>query len=100
MLRRSSGEFNGLFVALVAALAGIAVGSIAPWVTVTGLINLSRGGLDAGDGWISLGAAALCAPILWVQSRHDSVRRPIAVSVLSAIAAAVAINDIADIKGV
>jgi hypothetical protein len=99
MLRRPSGELNGVFVALVAAVVGIAVGSIAPWVMVTGLINVSRGGLDAGDGWITLGAAATCAPLLWMQARRDGVGRLMAIAILAVIATAVAVTDLADIKG-
>jgi hypothetical protein len=98
VLRRRSGELNGLFVALMAALAGVVIGSIAPWVTVSGLINLSRGGLDAGDGWISLVAALLCTPLLWRQATQDGFLHPLLVLALCLGAAAVAIVDIRDVQ--
>jgi hypothetical protein len=78
----------------IAALAGLVVGSIAPWATT---VLVSKDGLE-GDGVITLILAVIIGVALWSYYSRPNSGAAITGVVCSLIAVAVAIYDVADIS--
>jgi hypothetical protein len=75
----------------LAAAGAVFIGSIAPWITASGFISLSVGGME-GDGKITLAVAILAALIALAPAFSKRLGLRIAVSTIGAATAAVALN--------
>src|SRR5437879_4354799 len=62
--RRAVAPPFGGWIALAGA-AALVIGSFMPWASVNlGIVSVGRSGIDAGDGWIFVGGAAVIAPVV------------------------------------
>jgi hypothetical protein len=77
-------------ITLAAAGAGL-IGSVAPWITASGFINLNVGGMD-GDGKITLAVAIVAALIALAPAFPKRLGLRIAASTMGAATAGVALN--------